>query len=58
MTCQHCVKHATEALEKVSGVEKVEVSLEPGQAIVTGSATVDTLIQAVKAAGYEAQING
>ncbi|MEE9494031.1 MAG: heavy metal translocating P-type ATPase [Gammaproteobacteria bacterium] len=57
MTCQNCVKHATEALEKVVGVESVNVSLQPGQAVVTGEATVEYLVQAVKDAGYEAQIN-
>lgn len=54
MTCQHCVKHTREALEKVPGVEQVEVSLEPGQAVIQGNAPIDALIQAVKDAGYEA----
>ena len=54
MTCQHCVKHTREALEKIPGVESVDVTLQPGQAVISGNAPVDELIQAVKEAGYEA----
>ncbi|NOQ80599.1 MAG: heavy metal-binding protein [Gammaproteobacteria bacterium] len=56
MTCQHCVKHATEALEAVAGVDSVEVALEPGGAVVIGDADSELLIAAVKEAGYEADI--
>ena len=54
MTCNHCVARATKALEAVPGVESVQVSLEPGGAVVQGSAGVDALVAAVKEAGYEA----
>jgi copper chaperone len=54
MTCQHCVKNIREALEKVAGVELVEVTLKPGQAVIQGTAAADALIQSVKDAGYEA----
>ena len=54
MTCQHCVKNTREALENVAGVESVEVTLEPGQAVIQGTATIDALIQSVKDAGYAA----
>ncbi|MCU7938594.1 MAG: cation transporter [gamma proteobacterium symbiont of Bathyaustriella thionipta] len=56
MTCQHCVKHATEALEAIAGVESVEVNLEPGSAVVVGDVDNAILIVAVKEAGYEAEI--
>ncbi len=56
MTCNHCVKNAEKALEGVAGVESVEVSLEPGSAIVIGEADSAQLIAAVKEAGYEAGI--
>jgi len=55
MTCNHCVKHVREALESVEGVERVDVTLEPGQAVVTGSAAPESLLQAVKDSGYSAQ---
>lgn len=57
MTCQHCVKHTREALEKIPGVESVDVTLEPGQAVITGDTRIEALIQAVKDAGYEATGN-
>lgn len=56
MTCQHCVKHATEALEAVAGVQSVIVTLEPGAAEVIGDVDQLQLIAAVKEAGYEAEI--
>lgn len=56
MTCGHCVRAATQALEKVPGVEKAEVSLTPGTAVVRGDADPQALVNAIRAAGYEAQI--
>lgn len=54
MMCQHCVKHVNDALVKVNGVTKVEVSLEKNKATVEGeSLNKENLIQAVKDAGYE-----
>jgi Cu+-exporting ATPase len=55
MTCQHCVMSVTKALQAVPGVESAEVSLENGAAVVSGSASRESLVQAVKTAGYEAQ---
>ncbi len=58
MMCEHCVKHVTEALEKVEGVERAEVSLgkhkKPGTALVTLRAETDgeALKKAVTDAGY------
>ncbi len=58
MTCGHCVKRVTEALEKTSGVKKAEVSLEDKKAIVTlkkeDAVSNGTLIKTVREAGYEA----
>ncbi len=55
MMCQHCVKHVTEALSGVEGVQGVEVSLEAGTATVTCADSVadDDLLAAVRAADYE-----
>ena len=58
MTCPHCVKSVTKALEAVAGVEQADVSLEPGEALITGSADVEQLIAAVKQAGYSAELSG
>ena len=58
MMCQHCVKHVTEALSGVAGVESVEVSLESGTAKVScGEGVADeALLAAVRAADYECEM--
>ena len=55
MMCQNCVKHVTHALEGVSGVSQVEVSLEEKKATVCVSDTVSDkmLKDAIVDAGYE-----
>lgn len=55
MMCMHCVKHVTDALEKVEGVKKADVSLEKKTAVVTLKEEVadETLLAAVREAGYE-----
>ncbi len=54
MMCPHCVRHATEALNKLEGVTAV-VSLEDKSAVCTLTADVadDVLRQAIVDAGYE-----
>ena len=58
MTCQHCVRHVTRALEGVEGVEAVAVDLEAGRAEVRPRAGTrpapEALVAAVRDAGYEA----
>ncbi len=56
MTCNHCVAHTKKALEAVPGVESAEVTLEPGGAVVKGEADPRALIEAVKEAGYQAEV--
>jgi copper chaperone len=56
MTCGHCVRAATKALEAVPGVESAEVTLEPGGALVKGAADPAALIAAVQEEGYEAEV--
>jgi copper chaperone len=57
MTCMHCVAAVEKALAAVDGVEQVvEVSLEAGSATVTGTASPEALIDAVKEAGYQASL--
>ena len=54
MTCHNCVKHVTQALQGVPGVEKVQVDLATGKAQVEGAADEAALIAAVEEEGYEA----
>lgn len=56
MMCEHCVAHVKKALEGVPGVESVRVSLKAKSACVTGKVDTAKLIDAVKEAGYEAQL--
>lgn len=55
MTCEHCVKHVTKALEKLQGVENVVVSLNDGKAIFSHDSTrvgMDDVNRAIEEAGY------
>jgi len=58
MTCQGCVANVRGLLEVQSGVSRVDVTLEPGRAVVEHAAQVapDALVKAVEAAGYEARV--
>lgn len=55
MMCQHCVAHATKALNNVAGVRSTAVNLDEKKAIVTidTSVTDDMLKGAITKAGYE-----
>jgi len=57
MTCKHCVMNTTKAIKSVAGVDSVEVILEPGSAVIIGSADKDDLIAAITTAGFEAELS-
>ncbi|WP_240724915.1 heavy metal translocating P-type ATPase [Onishia niordana] len=54
MTCASCVKSIQQALERTSGVTEAEVNFASQTAQVRGSASTQTLIEAVERAGYGA----
>jgi copper chaperone len=55
MTCGHCEAAVRKALEQVPGVTAVStVDREKELAVVEGDASVEALIEAVKAEGYQA----
>src|SRR5690349_4082364 len=60
MTCGNCARHVTEAIQKVSGVRNVLVSLDSRKASVRWdpdhAQNVPALIQAIEAAGYAAKV--
>ena len=60
MDCEHCVHHVKTTIENLDGVEKAEVSLKHSEAAVYISkdnpAAAETIIEAVKGAGYEAAL--
>ena len=56
MTCGHCEMSVREEVEKVAGVESIDVSAQTGRLVVTSAAPVDAdaVIAAVDEAGYRA----
>ena len=56
MTCDHCVRHVTEAISKVAGVSSVNVKLSEGIAVIESDSAfnLDAVKEAVVAAGYSA----
>lgn len=60
MTCNHCEMTVTKALIDISGVKNAIVDRNDESAIVTyksGKVLPEKLVEAVKAAGYEATID-
>ena len=57
MTCGHCQKAVKEALEGIPGVDRAEVDLDQGTALVHGSADAQVLISAVEDEGYTATLD-
>ena len=58
MTCGHCVRAVTHALENVAGVRSARVDLGGGQAVVEYDADATTpqaLAEAVSEEGYTAE---
>jgi copper ion binding protein len=55
MSCEHCVKHVTEALKGIAGVSSASVSLKDKNAVVEhgDAVTPDMMKAAVEEAGYE-----
>ncbi len=57
MSCPNCVRHATEALQSVPGVQQAVVTLDPphGEVEHDGSVSVQTMIAALDEEGYPAK---
>jgi copper chaperone len=58
--CENCVAKVEKALNNLKDVEKVSVSLEKGEAVVTlastAKLTIETLVNTIAKAGYEAKV--
>ncbi|QMU96963.1 heavy-metal-associated domain-containing protein [Microbacterium esteraromaticum] len=56
MTCGHCEMSVREEVEKIAGVDSIDVSAQTGRLVVTSAAPidVDAVIAAVDEAGYRA----
>jgi copper chaperone CopZ len=57
MTCGGCANTLTRVLSRVPGVTRAEVDLAGGRAKVLGTADPDELLNAVRRAGYGAEIS-
>jgi mercuric ion binding protein len=60
MTCAACPITIKKALNKVEGVETIEVNLEKKEALVTfddAKTTVEALLEATKNAGYPSTVH-
>lgn len=54
MSCHNCVRHTKEALEELTGVNSVEVSLEDKQAVLeVNDVTDEEIISVVSEVGYK-----
>ncbi len=54
VSCGHCVAAIREELERVAGVESVDVSLEDKRVTVRGTGVEDGVVRAaIEEAGYE-----
>jgi uncharacterized membrane protein YraQ (UPF0718 family)/copper chaperone CopZ len=60
MTCGNCVRHVKNALEKLSGVKSVEVTLDPGTAVILPGPGFSSCaaLAAVRESGYRAELRG
>ncbi|MDT0156025.1 heavy metal-associated domain-containing protein [Microbacterium sp. ARD32] len=56
MTCGHCELSVREEVERIAGVEDIEVSARTGRLVVSAASPVDAdaVIAAVDEAGYSA----
>jgi copper chaperone len=54
MTCNHCVKAVTRAVQSVDPGAEVDVDLESGKVRVKGQGSADTLSRVINEAGYKA----
>lgn len=54
MSCEHCMATVEKAAKSVPGVTGATVDLKAGTATVTGTFDRQQVVEAIKAAGYEA----
>jgi copper chaperone len=52
MNCNHCKSNVEAAIQKVTGVESVEIDLASGRTIVHGNPSKDDVVKAVEALGF------
>jgi copper chaperone CopZ len=53
MSCQHCVKSTTKALEALPGISAVKVDLDKGEARYEGDVDQEAVKAAIEKIGFE-----
>ena len=58
MSCEHCVKRVTKAIESIAGIKDVQVDLKSGKATFDKPETVsmEEIVKAIKKTGYEVEV--
>jgi copper chaperone len=56
MTCSHCVRAVTSAVQEIDAKARVEVDLASGTVLVDSTSPAAAIEQAIEAAGYEAKV--
>jgi copper chaperone len=52
MTCGHCVRAVTNAVQSVAPQAQVDINLETGVVGIAGAANVDAVVAAITEEGY------
>lgn len=57
MSCGHCVKRVTRALESLPGLKNVKVDLQSGEAAFEkpDKVSMDEIVKAIQEAGYQVE---
>jgi uncharacterized protein len=53
MSCKNCARKVTDSIEKLNGVESVDVNVKKGEVRVQGAVPLDDVKKAVEDAGYK-----
>jgi copper chaperone len=55
MTCNHCIRSVTKAVQSVVPAADVDISLESGEVRVAGAGDGEQVIAAIADAGYDVE---
>lgn len=58
MTCQHCVRAVSEAIQSQDAKARVDVDLAANQVAVDSELPVERILRAIQGSGYLAQPRG
>jgi len=56
MSCNHCKMSVEKVLSRISGIDSFSVSLEKGEAEISGDPNIDLIITEINKLGYYARL--